>query len=144
MSSHAGTRQNRLTFRKPETRRINQIAVGITGHHPAKRFRLPLALPKNHRLTGRGRPRETTRNAPASQRGRGPSGAGEAVALRNCPNPTPDAAPEFDRSTQRRAESVDKRWATTRGSFRDRRFTGVTCNLAVDVGITGPKPTCGD
>jgi hypothetical protein len=66
---------------------------------------------------------------------------GEAVALRNCPNPTPDAAPEFDRSTQRRAESVDKRWATTRGSFRDRRFTGVTCNLAVDVGIIGPKPT---
>src|ERR1039458_6833341 len=50
MSSHAGTRQNRLTFRKPGTRRINQIAVGITGHHPAKRFRLPLALPIPQRL----------------------------------------------------------------------------------------------
>src|ERR1017187_3634162 len=43
MSSDAGTRQNRLTFRKPETRRINQIAVGITRHHPTKRLRLPLA-----------------------------------------------------------------------------------------------------
>jgi hypothetical protein len=44
MSSHASTRQNRLTSRKPERRRINQIAAGITGCTPIKRLRFPLAL----------------------------------------------------------------------------------------------------
>jgi hypothetical protein len=45
MSPHAGTRQNGLAFRKLEANRINQIAAGVTGWIPTKRFRFPLASP---------------------------------------------------------------------------------------------------
>jgi hypothetical protein len=51
MSPHAGTRQNGLAFRKLEANRINQIAAGVTGWIPIKRFRFPLALPLFHILT---------------------------------------------------------------------------------------------
>jgi hypothetical protein len=47
MSPHAGTRQNGLAFRKLEANRINQIAAGVTGWIPIKRFRVPLARDKS-------------------------------------------------------------------------------------------------
>jgi hypothetical protein len=43
MSPHARTRRIGLAFRKLEANRINQIAAGVTGWIPIKRFRFPLA-----------------------------------------------------------------------------------------------------
>ena len=47
MSPHAGTRWNRMIFRKPDARKINWIAAGDTSCTPIRRLRFPLA---HHRL----------------------------------------------------------------------------------------------
>lgn len=38
MSSQPGTRRSRLAFRKPDTRRANQIAVELAGRRPSNAF----------------------------------------------------------------------------------------------------------